>query len=138
HQVDEQRLLEEFSAHDRRVNARDLLVDNPPRADVQVADLGIAHQAVGQAHALARGVNERPGVLLQEFGIAGRPRQRDGVRFALRAIAPAVEDDEDYRFGCWHSLRWTRWQNKSKIKRQKSKIKNKHHATRHDLSFPLT
>src|SRR5438874_708819 len=103
HQVDEQRLLEELPAHDRRVNACDLLVDDPPRADVQVADFGISHQPVRQAHALARGVDERPGILLQEPRVIRRPRQRDGVGLALRAIPPAVEDDEHYRFWCWHA-----------------------------------
>jgi len=107
HQVDEQRLLEELPAHDRRVNAGDLLVDDPPRADVQVADLGIAHQAAGQAHALARGVDERRGILPQEPRVIRRPRQRNGVRLTLRAVAPAVEDDEDNRFGSRHSVRWT-------------------------------
>src|SRR2546426_11499694 len=75
---------------------------------------------------------------LPEPRVIRRPRQRDGVRFALCAVAPAVEDDEDYRFWGWHSVRWTRGRTnqKAKSKNQRSKINN--HATCHDLSFPLT
>src|SRR2546425_2457255 len=62
HELHEKRLLEEVAAQDGGVDARDFLVDDSARADVQVADFGISHEAVGKSHALARSMDQRPGV----------------------------------------------------------------------------
>lgn len=40
----------EFVLLDRLVDADDILPDNTSRADVQVADLRVAHQALGQTN----------------------------------------------------------------------------------------
>src|SRR5439155_6238463 len=91
-------------AQDGSINARDLLIDDSASADIEVPNFGITHKSVRQPHALARSVNEGPRILSQEQGIVGCARERDGVRLPLRAISPAIEDDEDYRFGCRHCL----------------------------------
>src|ERR1700749_2232038 len=68
-----------------------------PRAHIQVADLGIAHDARGQPDARARSFDERARVLLANLVVEGHPRERDCVAFARIAMAEAVENDERER-----------------------------------------
>ncbi len=66
------------------------------RADRQVADLGVAHLAGGQADCLARGGERRVRELAPEPVEDRRVGELDRVARARRRDAPAVEDDERY------------------------------------------
>src|SRR5438094_5165188 len=75
HQFEQKRMLEEIPAQDGRINARNLLIDDSASADIEVPDFRIAHKSVGQADALARGINQCPGILVEEIAVIGRVRE---------------------------------------------------------------
>ena len=103
HGFEQQRLAQEFAAGDELVNARDVHVHDAAGADIQVADFAIAHLSFGQADGRAGGVNQRVGKFLQQAVVVRLAREGDGVAFGFGAVAPAVEDGEDDRFG---TFRW--------------------------------
>ncbi len=73
----------EFAGLDRVVDARELLVHDPTRADVEVTDLGIAHLALRQADVEFGGVDPRVRIALQEArasSACGRARSRCRAR----------------------------------------------------------
>ncbi len=85
--------------HDRIVAASavdlyQILVDDAAGADIEVADLRIAHLAVGQADVLAVGAQLRVGIF---FGhgrnIIGMNGGND-IRLVMAAVAPAVENHQ--------------------------------------------
>ena len=41
-----------FSSRDRLVNSRQVLVDNPTRAKIQMSDFGVSHLSFGQSDIL--------------------------------------------------------------------------------------
>src|SRR6266852_1641626 len=84
---------------DHQLDASAVHVNDASGADVEVTDFAIAHLSVGQANIFAAGVNERVGILLQQAVVAGLACQRDGVGAGFSTVAPAVENDEDERFG---------------------------------------
>jgi len=86
-----------------RVDARQILKDDPPGAHIGVADLGIAHLPVGQPDRVPAGLNQRVGIFPQQTVIGWLARARDGISLAFGTIAPAVKNDEDERFGTAHS-----------------------------------
>ena len=91
----QRRVREEVALADAPVDAGQVLIDHAARAEVHVADLGVAHLARRQADRFAAGHERRVRVALQELGVRGRAAQRDRVVAAFGAQAPAVEDDED-------------------------------------------
>ena len=94
--ADERRVLEEGAVANRDVHALEVLEEDPPGADREVADLGVAHLSLRQPDRLARGLQRRVRVLPPEPVEDGRLRQLDGVARPGRCAAPAVEDDERY------------------------------------------
>ena len=84
------------AALDRVRDARQVLHDDPTRADVQVANLGIAHLAARQSHVLAGCIEEGMGACIPEPGEGGRIGLTNGVVGALLAPAPAIEDHEHH------------------------------------------
>ena len=91
----EQRLvLEEGAVGDRVVDPGQVLLDDRPGAEVEVADLGVAHLPVGQADVATLG--REPGVrealpeVVEDRGLG----ERDRVAGPGLGQAPAVEDDE--------------------------------------------
>ena len=93
---DERRVLEERAVADRLVHAHQVLEEDPPGADRQVPDLGVAHLPRRQPDRLAGGLQRRVRVLAPEPVEHRRRRQLDGVARPGRRAAPAVEDDERY------------------------------------------
>ena len=97
HGLDEDLVLGDGAVLDGVVDAAELLEHDAAGTDVEVAHLGVAHLAVGQAHVLAggaqRGVREL-GVERVEVGVA---RAGDGVLIVRRGQAAAVHDDEQGR-----------------------------------------
>ena len=87
------RVAREVAGRDGVVDAGEVLVDDAARADVQVADLGIAHLAVGQADMQSDAsirVCGEPASSRFQLGIR-RARWRCTARFAAAA---AVEDQQ--------------------------------------------
>jgi hypothetical protein len=92
----EGRILEERSVGDRPVHAHQVLVEDPPRADRQVADLGVPHLTGRQPDRLAGGLQGRVRILGPETVEDGGVREVDRVAGAGRRAAPPVEDDQRY------------------------------------------
>ena len=95
----EQRLvLEEAAVGDRVVDPRQVLLDDRAGAEVEVADLGVAHLPVGQADVAALGRE------LRCAGKRSQSRSKTGVSASEIALPgpgsaqpPAVEDDQRER-----------------------------------------
>ncbi len=104
HGVDQHGMREEFAVLDHQLDARDVHVHDAPGADIEVADLAVAHLAVGQPDERAAGVNQRVGILAQQAVVGRLAGQRDGVGLGFGAVSPAVEDDENERFGTGHKI----------------------------------
>ena len=73
----------------------EVLEEDAPGADRQVADLGVPHLARRQADGLARGRELGVRIALPEGVEDGRVRELDRVARPRRREPPAVEDDED-------------------------------------------
>ncbi len=104
HGVEQHGMREQFAVLDHQVDAGDVHVDDAAGADVEVADLAVAHLAFGKADERAAGVDERVGIFAQQAVIGGLAGERDGVGFGFGAVSPAVEDDEDERFRTGHKI----------------------------------
>ena len=103
HGVEQHGMGEEFAVLDHQVDAGDVHVHDAAGADVEMADFAVAHLPFGQSDERAAGVNQRVGILAQQAVVGGLAGERDGVGLGFGAVSPAVEDDEDERFGTGHS-----------------------------------
>src|SRR5215470_13964026 len=95
-------VAEELAILDHQVDARDVHVNDAPGTDVEMADLAITHLAVGQADIVSAGLDERVGILVQQAVVIGLASKRNGIGLGFGAVSPAIEDDEDERFGTDH------------------------------------
>jgi hypothetical protein len=80
------------------VEPHQLLIDDPTRPDVFVADLAVAHDAVGQSDIETGCLDQRRRILRMQPVITGLLRQKDGVGRVLGRIgilAPAIADDQE-------------------------------------------
>ena len=91
------RIFEKFAAFDVRFDARVVLVNHASRADVQVADLGVAHLRGGQADPLFGGVYGGVGIRIPEEIPVRLARLADRVVVTLFAIPEAIEYDQQHR-----------------------------------------
>ena len=81
-------------------DAHEILGDDPPRADVEMADLGVAHLPFGQAHRTPGCDQRRVRPALPERVEDRRASQPHGVAGAFGRTPEAVEDDQRDR--CRH------------------------------------
>lgn len=90
-------IVVELALLDCLVDAHNILPDNPACSDVQVSNLGIAHQALGQAHRQRRGFKFRKSVcVLGELVHDGSLSGGNGVAILgalLGGDTPAINDD---------------------------------------------
>ncbi|MNP05238.1 hypothetical protein D3C76_971840 [compost metagenome] len=98
------RILEELAVADRLGHAGEVLVDDTAGAEVHVADLGVAHLAVGQADVHAGAGDQAVRLAGQQAVPIGLLRGIDGVVFRGVAMAEAVQDDQDQGFGRYAHL----------------------------------
>ena len=91
HRIGEQRLV-----IDGVVNFGDVHHQNAAGADVQVADFAVAHLTIGQAHEMAIGADQSVRIGLDQVIEGGLAREGDSVACHLFAMAPAIEDRQDY------------------------------------------
>ena len=92
----------DLAARDRVVDARQILHHQPARADVEMADLGIAHLSRRQADVLSRRAQEGVRTARPQAIERGRARLPDGVVGGIVAPAPAVEYDQHHRTTLLH------------------------------------
>ena len=90
---------EETAVRNRDVDAGHVHADDAASTEVEVADLAVAHLALGQADEVLAGAEEGVGVLAQQRVVGWLAGLGDGVAGGFGAVAPAVEDGEDDRFG---------------------------------------
>ncbi|CRX28632.1 hypothetical protein PAERUG_P54_1_London_24_VIM_2_04_13_05103 [Pseudomonas aeruginosa] len=93
------RVFEEFAVADGLGDAGEVLVHHAACAEVHVADLGIAHLAVGQADVHAGAGDQAVRLGCQEAIPDRLLRGVDGVVVRAFAVAEAVQDDQDQGFG---------------------------------------
>jgi len=99
HGLEQGRVGEEAAVGDGGVDAGHVHADDAAGAEVEVADLGIAHLAVGEADEVLAGAEEGVGEVAQEPVVDRFAGLGYGVAVGLGAVAPAVEDGEDDGFG---------------------------------------
>jgi hypothetical protein len=88
------RVFADIAAGDQLIDARDLHLDDAPGADIEMADLAVAHLPFGQADERPIGADERVRVLFPkaiEIGLAGHG---DGVVGGIGVVSPAVHDGQ--------------------------------------------
>ena len=93
------RILRELLFGKKFVQPHELLVDDPPGADVFVAYFGIAHLSVGQAHIVAAGGNQCVRVPCLQGIVTLFFSEENRVKLVLGGIgifAPAIADNEQY------------------------------------------
>ena len=95
-------MLEQLAVLDHQVDAGDIHVDDASGADVQVPDFAVAHLPVRQSDEAPAGVNQRVRILGEQLVIVRLARQRNGIGIRGRSITPAIEDDQNERFGLRH------------------------------------
>jgi hypothetical protein len=94
---DERVVLGERPVLDRAVHPREVLEEDAPRADREMADLGVAHLPHRKTDCLAGRGERSVRVSLEESIEHGRICELDGIPGAGRCDPPSVEDDEDDR-----------------------------------------
>ena len=99
HQCGEGRRLGDAAVGHGVTNAHEFLLHDATGADVQVADLGVAHLAARQSDIVAGGVQERMRACLPQAREDWRFCLPDGVVGRFLSPAEAVEDHQHYRSG---------------------------------------
>ena len=102
HRREQHGMRKEFAVLDHQVDAGDVHVNDASRADVEMANLAVAHLPLGQTNKRSAGMDQRVGIFAQQPVVSGLARERDGVGFGFGAVSPAVEDDENEWFGTRH------------------------------------
>jgi hypothetical protein len=104
-------LARQRAVGDGLVDARQLLHHHAAGAEIDMADLGVAHLAGGQADMELRGLQQRARRLRLQRVEHRLARGADRVVGGLaRPVAPAIEHDEDDgarragRGGVWHAV----------------------------------
>jgi len=95
HRRDQHRVVDQLVPLDGAIDAYQVLVDDPPRADVGVTDLRVSHLPLGEPDGEARAQQLGARHLPREAVEVRRAGQKDGVVLALGADAPAVEDRQE-------------------------------------------
>ena len=101
HVLDQHRVLEHLAIVDGLGDEGQLLVHDAACAHVGVADLGVAHLAIGQADSHAGSINSGHGILCHQSIQMGGLSSHHGVAKGLvRHPAEAIHDAQKNRFLC--------------------------------------
>src|SRR5581483_3028800 len=84
----------EAAVGDRVVDPRQVLLDDRPRPEVEVADLGVAHLAVRKADVPPAGRERRVRIALPELVEGRGVREADRIAGPRRGESPPVENDQ--------------------------------------------
>ena len=96
-QIDQRRHLLDVAVGDGAADARQILHDHAPGADIEMADLGIAHLAAGQADVVAGSVQKAVRPVPPQPVEGRRLGLADGVVGGIVAPTPAVQDHQHHR-----------------------------------------
>ena len=88
-------ILVQFAVAHGFVDAGEFLPHDAPGSNVEVADLGVAHLAFGQAHVFTEGDEGAVGIVRPEAVEVGGVGLVNRIGAVLWAEAPAVEDEEE-------------------------------------------
>ena len=91
-------VLKELAVTDGLGDAGQLLIDHAAGADVGVADLTVAHLAVGQAHVHAGSTDLGVGIGGKQLVQVGGACGVDGVGAGVVAAAKTIHNAKHYRF----------------------------------------
>ena len=75
--------MREFAVGDRLVDPRQILVNDPARAEIQVADFGVAHLAFGQTDIRPARAQLARRIVAVKMIVKRRPREQRGVAVFL-------------------------------------------------------
>src|SRR6266853_310605 len=103
HGIEQHRMREEVAILNHQFNARDVHVHDAAGANVEVSDFAVTHLPLGQSDGGSARLNERVGIFTQETIIGWLVRHRDRIGLGFGTVSPAVENDEDKRFGTQNS-----------------------------------
>ena len=92
--AEERLVLEQRAVLDGAAHANEVLEQDPPRSDRQVADLRVPHLPLRKAHRRARRAQLRGRIASDESVEDGCPRKLDSVAGAGRSDPPSVEDHQ--------------------------------------------
>ncbi len=95
HGLDVDRVLEELAVLDLLGHLGQDLEDHAARAHIGVADLGVAHLPLGQAHVKAGGLERGVGIFGKEAVEVRGIGDIDGVALGGDGQSVAVHDDKD-------------------------------------------
>ena len=109
HRFDKNRLREKLAILDHQVDARDLHVNDASGAHIQMADFAIAHLSFRQPDKRPAGMNQRIRILAQQPVICRLACQCDRIGLGFGSVSPAIEDDENERFGTRHKIAFGSW-----------------------------
>ena len=93
----------ELAGGDGFVDSREVLKDDAPGAEIQMADFGIAHLAVGKSDIGAARAKFAARIIVIKPIVKRRAREKRGVSvffclgFAVGINTPAVANDQHYR-----------------------------------------
>ena len=102
HEDLEDGVIVDFARRDHAVDTGHIHLDDAAGTDVEVADFGVAHLAIGQTDVLACGVDEGVREVTQERVVGWFFGLGDGVACDGWGKTPTVEDREDQRFVTGH------------------------------------
>ncbi len=75
--------MKKLAVHDGGVDAGHVHADDSSGAEVEMADFGVAHLAVGEADEVLAGAEEGVGVFAEELVVGGFAGESDGVAVGL-------------------------------------------------------
>src|SRR5437016_1061598 len=90
----------ELASGDGFVDSREVLEDDSPGAEIQMADFGVAHLTVGKSDIGAAGAEFAARIIAIKLIVKRRAREERGVAiffclgFAVRINTPAVANDQ--------------------------------------------
>src|SRR4029450_634393 len=94
-------ILLQVAVSDRFVDPGQVLINNPPRAEIEMTDLGVSHLPFGQPHVLPARAQCRARIILIETVVKRRLRKQGRVTilfpvsFSARIDSPSIPDHED-------------------------------------------
>src|SRR3981081_3055322 len=98
HRGEQHGMRKEFAVPNHQLNPRTVHMHDASGADIEMADLAIAHLIVRQTDVWATGMNERIGILAGQTVVSGLTGESDRVGRGFGAITPAVKNDQNEWF----------------------------------------
>ncbi len=96
--ADESRILGDGTVRAGVRDPRQILENDAARADVGMADFGVAHLACGQTDVAPGSADQRVGILIHERMDVFCPVDRDRVPFRFRSVAEAIQNYKCCKF----------------------------------------